>query len=66
MTRGLTAKEKSYLSEARSLENLCMAKLEVYADLYQDEGLKDMMFRMAKCKREHATTLQQLQQSSYQ
>lgn len=63
VNNNLTEKEKTYLEDAMSMENLIMTKLVVYADQCQDKELTDMMFRMAKSKRDHANTMKQMLQS---
>lgn len=55
----LTPKERTYLKEAFELENLCIAKYSVYADQCADQELKNMMFRIAKHKRQHANVIKQ-------
>lgn len=59
----LTAKEKSYLEDAISMENLFITKLGVYADQSQDQSLKNLLFQISKNKRDHATTLKQMLQA---
>lgn len=56
----LTSKERVYLEEALRLENLCVAKYNVYADKCQDEGLKAELFSMSKIKRRNANRISQL------
>lgn len=56
----LTPKERIYLEEALRLENLCVAKYNVYADKCQDEGLKAELFTMSKIKRRNANRINQL------
>lgn len=56
----LTNKEHIYLKDALSMENLGLAKFNVYADQCQDPELKDMMFRLSKIKRDHATRIKKI------
>jgi hypothetical protein len=56
----LTPKEHVYLEEALRLENLCVAKYNVYADKCQDDDLKAALFSMSKNKRRNANRIIQL------
>lgn len=52
--KNLTSKEKSYLKDALEMENLCLAKYNVFADQCQDTDLKKLLFDLSKNKRQHA------------
>lgn len=56
----LTAKERMYLEEALRLENMCVAKYNVYADKCQDEALKAELFSLSKSKRRNSNRIKQL------
>lgn len=58
--RSLTQKEHSYLQDALEMENLCIAKYNVYSDQCQDAELKEMLFTISKNKRAHADTIKDL------
>lgn len=51
---GLSQKDTMYLHEAMELENLCITKCAVYADQCQDADIKNLLFNLAKTKRQHA------------
>lgn len=56
----LTSKEKGYLTDALQIENLCIAKYNVYSDQCEDESLKQMLYKISKNKRQHANRVKQL------
>lgn len=58
--RSLLQKEKLYLQDAFEMENLCIAKYNVYSDQCQDDALKELLFDISKNKRQHADTIKQL------
>jgi rubrerythrin len=64
--RALTQKEQSYLQDALEMENLCIAKYNVYSDQCQDEALKEMLFNISKNKRDHANAIKDLLNHSQQ
>lgn len=56
----LSQKEKLYLQDALEMENLCIAKYNVYAGQCQDEELKDLLFDISKNKRYHADCIKRM------
>lgn len=60
----LTSKEQLYLEETLKLENMCLAKYNLYADKTQDEGLKAELFALSKNKRRNINRIHQLLGSS--
>ena len=56
----LTNKESNYLEDALQMENLALAKYNLYADQCQDGELKGLLFSISKNKRQHADRLKQL------
>lgn len=64
----LTSKERMYLEEALRLENMCVAKYNVYADKCQDDDLKAELFALSKSKRRNSNRIKQLlnQQATHQ
>jgi hypothetical protein len=56
----LTSKEKTYLTDALEMENLCIAKCGVYADQCQDSEIKNLISSISKNKRQHADQIKQI------
>lgn len=56
----LTSKERSYLQDALQMENLCIAKCNVYADQSQDQALRSLAYELARNKRNHANQLKRM------
>ncbi|BBB93081.1 MAG TPA: ferritin-like domain-containing protein [Methylomusa anaerophila] len=56
----LSQKEKTYLEDALQMENLILTKYSVYADQCEDRELKNMLFSIAKNKRQHADKIKQM------
>lgn len=59
-TNYVTPKEKSYLQDALQIENLHIAKCNVYADQFQNQELKSLMLEIVKSKRQHCNKIKQL------
>lgn len=60
----LTAKEKSYAQDALQMENLAWTKYNVYAEQCEDREIKNLLFSIAKNKRQHADQLKQILNNS--
>jgi hypothetical protein len=56
----LTAKERSYLQDALQMENLCIAKCNVYADQSQNQALRSIVYELSRNKRNHANQLKRM------
>ena len=56
----LTPKERGYIQDALQMENLCIAKCNVYADQSQNQALRSLVYELARNKRNHANQLKRM------
>lgn len=59
----LTQKELLYLEDAKSHEEMCIAKYSTYAEKLQDPHLKQLFIELKQKEQEHLATITALMQN---